>query len=353
MKQKITIQTSSILIGNESIVDFELFLNSFKNERIFILVDTNTRKNCLDLFLKLYPDLINSCVLEIKEGEFFKSIESIKVLSEQLIKNRAERSSLLINLGGGVICDLGGFLASIFNRGIKYCNVPTTLLSQVDASIGGKTAVNFNQIKNKLGVFYHPQLTLIIPDFLKTLPESEINSGFGEIFKYALIKDKKMWNTLIKRNIMCENNLEKLIQNSISIKKEIVEQDLFDTGIRKILNFGHTIGHAVESVYVKNPIFNHGFCVVIGIICECFISNKINQLKDTELSIIIKTLLANFPLQKISNTNKILSFIISDKKNKNQNFYITTLSKIGKAHYNTPVNKKIIIDSINYYNTLL
>ena len=240
-----------------------------------------------------------------------------------------------------------------FNRGIKYCNVPTTLLSQVDASIGGKTAVNFNQIKNKLGVFYHPQLTLIIPDFLKTLPESEINSGFGEIFKYALIKDKKMWNTLIKRNIMCENNLEKLIQNSISIKKEIVEQDLFDTGIRKILNFGHTIGHAVESVYVKNPIFNHGFCVVIGIICECFISNKINQLKDTELSIIIKTLLANFPLQKISNTNKILSFIISDKKNKNQNFYITTLSKIGKAHYNTPVNKKIIIDSINYYNTLL
>ena len=235
MKQKITIQASSILIGNESIVDFELFLNSFKNERIFILVDTNTRKNCLDLFLKLYPDLINSCVLEIKAGEFFKSIESIKVLSEQLIKNRAERSSLLINLGGGVICDLGGFLASIFNRGIKYCNVPTTLLSQVDASIGGKTAVNFNQIKNKLGVFNHPQSTLIIPYFLKTLPEFEMNSGFGEIFKYALIKDKKMWDTLVKRNIMREDNLEELIQSSISIKTEIVEQDLFDVGIVKLL----------------------------------------------------------------------------------------------------------------------
>ena len=240
---------SVILVGQDSFSEAQLFFNKFQNEKIFILVDVNSKKYCLDIFISFFSSLKKAFILEIKAGESFKSISTLNFLTNQLIQHRAEKESLVINLGGGVVSDIGGFLASVFNRGINYVNVPTTLLSQVDASIGGKTGLNFNHIKNKLGSFYKPKMVLIVPLFLKTLCQIELISGFGEIFKYSLINDKDMWSILKRTDLKLDIDLEKLISRSIIIKESIVKKDLFDHNIRKVLNFGHTIGHAIESTY--------------------------------------------------------------------------------------------------------
>ena len=341
-----------ILIGKSSFAEAELFFNKFQNEKIFILVDSNTREYCLDVIMSYFPLLKKSIILEINPGESIKSLNTISLLTSKLVQHRTEKHSLLINLGGGVVSDIGGFLASIFNRGINYVNIPTTLLSQVDASIGGKTGVNFNHIKNKLGFFYNPKLVLIFPLFLKTLCQHEIASGFGEIFKYSLTSDKKMWSVLKKTKFELDTTLEKLILESVIIKEKIVQKDLFDNNIRKILNFGHTIGHAIESVYLHGHKFNHGTCVVIGMICESYISNQLNYLPDSVFLEIQKTLTSKFSLTKIKNIEKVLSFIISDKKNKNNEIKLITISEIGKANFDVSVTENDIKKSLNFFNSL-
>lgn len=341
-----------VLIGKSSLNEAELFFNKFQNEKIFILVDSNSKEYCLDIFMSYFPFLVKSIILEINSGESIKSLNTISLLAGKLVQHKAEKNSLLINLGGGVISDIGGFLASIFNRGINYVNIPTTLLSQVDASVGGKTGVNFNHIKNKLGFFYNPKLVLIFPLFLKTLPKLEIASGFGEIFKYSLISDKKMWNVLKKTKFELDSTLEKLILGSVIIKEKIVQKDLFDNNIRKVLNFGHTIGHAVESVYLHSHKFNHGICVVIGMICESYISNKLNYLPDSVFLEIQKTLVSKFSLTKIENIERVISFIISDKKNKNNEIKLITISEIGNANFDVSVTENDIKKSLNFFNSL-
>ncbi len=343
---------SIILIGADSFSDAQVFFNKFEKEKIFIIVDANTNKFCLDIFFSFFPFLKKSIILEIEAGELHKSISTIIALSNQLIKYKAEKQSLLINLGGGVISDLGGFLASILNRGIRYVNIPTTLLSQVDASIGGKTAVNFNQIKNKLGFFYAPSLVLIIPGFLKTLHKNELISGFGEIFKYSLIYDKRMWNVLKKTEFQLGSILEDLISKSVIIKENIVQRDPFDDHVRKTLNFGHTIGHAIESVYFLDSKFNHGICVVIGMICESYISNKLNYLSDSTFLEIQKTLFSKFSLSKINNIEDVLFFIKEDKKNKSNKVNIITISEIGKAHFDVFVSEDDLKESLIFFNSL-
>ncbi len=341
-----------ILIGESAFSEAQLFFDKFQNEKIFILVDINTKKYCLDFFLSSFPSLKKSIILELNHGESIKTISTISLLSNQLIKYGAEKKSLLINLGGGVISDLGGFLASVFNRGINFVNIPTTLLSQVDASIGGKTGVNFNHIKNKLGFFYNPGLVLIIPFFLRTLSKNEFISGFGEIFKYSLIYDKDMWNILKKTKFKLDSKLEDLISQSIIIKKNIVKKDPFDNNVRKVLNFGHTIGHAIESAYFHNSKFNHGICVVIGMICESYISNKLNRLSESVFISIYSELMCKFPLPKVENIEKVLSFIKSDKKNEKNEIKIITISKIGKANFDVSVSENYLKESLIFFNSL-
>ena len=345
-------KNSVVLVGQDSFSEAQLFFNKFQNEKIFILVDENSKKYCLDNFISFFFSLKKAIILEIKAGESFKSISTIDLLTNQLIQHRAEKQSLFINLGGGVVSDIGGFLASIFNRGITYVNVPTTLLSQVDASIGGKTALNFNHVKNKLGSFYKPKMVLIVPLFLKTLRQIELISGFGEIFKYSLISDKEMWSILKRTDFQLDINLEKLISKSIIIKENIVKKDMFDYNIRRVLNFGHTIGHAIESAYFGDVKFNHGICVVIGMICESYISNQLNYLSDVLFLEIQKTLSAKFPLAKIENIEMVLSFIKSDKKNKNNEIRIVAISEIGKAHFDVSVTENDIKQSLFFFNSL-
>jgi len=346
------LKNSVVLVGQDSFSEAQLFFNKFQDEKIFILVDVNSKKYCLDIFISFFFSLKKAIILEIKAGESFKSLNTIDLLTNQFIQHRAEKKSLLINLGGGVVSDIGGFLASVFNRGISYVNVPTTLLSQVDASIGGKTGLNFNHIKNKLGSFYQPKMILIAPLFLKTLCQIELISGFGEIFKYSLIKDKDMWSILKRTDFQLDINLEKLISRSIIIKENIVKKDLFDHNIRKVLNFGHTIGHAIESACFGDVKFNHGICVVIGMMCESYISNQLNYLSDTSFLEIQKTLSAKFPLAKIENIEMVLSFVKSDKKNKNNEIRIIVISEIGKADFDVSVTENDIKKSLFFFNSL-
>ena len=341
-----------ILLGDNSLKESQVFFNKFLKEKIFILVDTNSEKYCLDIFFKFFPSIKSSIILKINNGESSKNLDTVSSLTNQLIKYRAEKKSLFINLGGGVVSDLGGFLASIFNRGINYVNVPTTLLSQVDASIGGKTGVNFNNIKNKLGSFNNPILVLILPIFLKTLPRNEIISGFGEIFKYSLISDPDLWSILKKNKIKLGDDIENLIFRSISIKKLIVQKDFFDDNVRKKLNFGHTIGHAIESAHVNESRFNHGICVVIGMICESYISNKLNYLSEPIFNEIYMNLISIFSLPKVKNIERVLSYIKSDKKNIDNHIQMVVISKIGKAHFDVSVDDYYIKQSLFFFNSI-
>ena len=294
----------------------EIFFNEFKNEKVFILYDENVRIKCLELFLSYFPVLKTSFFIEIKSGEKYKSIKTDTNIIEELIKNNAEKNSLLINLGGGVVSDIGSFVASVFNRGINLVNAPTTLLSQVDASIGGKTSINFYNIKNKIGTFYFPRLVIIIPEFLNTLSKNQLISGYGEIFKYSLIHKNEIWKQLKKNDFKFDLNCESLIKKSIEVKNKIIRKDIYDLNIRNTLNFGHTIGHAIESSQKNHSKYNHGICVVIGMICESYISKELNYLPEKIFNQIKEILISRFPLNKVNNLEEIIKFIYNDKKKK-------------------------------------
>ena len=329
----------------------EIFFNEYKNEKVFILYDENVRIKCLELFLSYFPLLKTSFFIEIKSGEKYKSIKTVKNIIKELIKNNAEKNSLLINLGGGVVSDIGSFVASIFNRGINLVNVPTTLLSQVDASIGGKTSINFYNIKNKIGTFYFPRLVIIIPEFLNTLSKNHLISGYGEIFKYSLINKNLIWEQLKKNDFKFDLNCESLIKKSIEVKNQIIKKDIYDLNIRNILNFGHTIGHAIESSQINHSKFSHGICVVIGMICESYISKKLNYLPEKTFNQIKEILISNFPLHKVNNIEEIIKFIHNDKKNKQNKIKMVLITKIGQVKYDISVSTQLVRNSLKYYNS--
>ena len=342
---------SDIILGKSSLYKAEIFFNEYKNEKVFILYDVNVRKKCLDLFLSYFPILKTSFFIEIKSGEKYKSIQTVIHIVEELIKNNAEKNSLLINLGGGVVSDIGSFVASIYNRGINLVNVPTTLLSQVDASIGGKTSVNFYNIKNKIGTFYFPRLVIIIPEFLNTLSKNQLISGYGEIFKYSLIHKNVIWKQLEKNDFKFDLNCESLIKKSIEVKNKIIKKDIYDLNIRKTLNFGHTIGHAIESSQINHSKFSHGICVVIGMICESYISKELNHLPEKVFNQIKGILISRFPLCKVNNIEEIIKFIYNDKKNKQDKIKMVLIKKIGQVKYDISVSTQIVRKSLKYYNS--
>ena len=231
----------SIWLGGNSLSKLDISGYS----KVAILVDENTKRDCLP---KL-PQFENPIIIEIKSGEENKNINTCNFIWEQLTAQHFDRNSLLINLGGGVIGDMGGFAASTYKRGIDFIQIPTTLLAMVDASVGGKLGVDFNGLKNQIGLFNNPESVLIFPEFLETLPENQLKSGFAEVVKHALISDKNLWEELTSTTFD-KLNWEAIILTSIQIKNNIILSDPFEKGNRKKLNFGHTFGHAVESYYL-------------------------------------------------------------------------------------------------------
>ncbi len=307
----------SVWIGEDSLSKLDILSYS----KVAILVDENTKRDCLH---KL-PKIDSHVIIEVKSGEHNKTISTCNYIWEKLTENHFDKNSLLINLGGGVIGDMGGFCASTFKRGIHFIQIPTTLLSMVDASIGGKLAIDFKNFKNQIGLFNNPKTVLIYPEFLDTLPKKILKSGFSEVVKHALIADRDLWNNISSKRFEDLDWL-KIITTSVSIKNNIVLSDPYEIDMRKKLNFGHTYGHAIESFYLKKgtPVL-HGEAVFAGMILETQLSN----LHPEEKLEIKNYILSNFSLPFFPKKSDLLPFLINDKKNKLGKISFSLLNQIG------------------------
>ena len=309
----------SIWIGKNSFSKLDISNYS----QVAILVDENTKRDCLS---KL-PQIENALIIEIKSGEEYKNISTCSFIWEQLTINNFDRNSLLINLGGGVIGDMGGFCAATYKRGLEFIHIPTTLLAMVDASVGGKLGIDFKGFKNQIGLFNNPKAVLISSEFLETLAESELKSGFAEVVKHALISDNSLWLKL-KNTPFTDLDWEDIIDTSVQIKNKIVLADPFEKGERKKLNFGHTFGHAIESYYLeKRTPISHGEAVFMGMILE----TKISDLSETDKNEIKNYVLSNFALPYTPKKSSLHKFLINDKKNQNGKINFTLLNGIGNC----------------------
>lgn len=323
---------------------------------IFILVDENTEECCLPVFLQELETETSIEIIEIESGEKNKNLETCTGVWNALTELGADRKSLLINLGGGVITDLGGFVASTFKRGISFVNIPTTLLSMVDASVGGKTGVDLGVLKNQIGLFSDPEMVLIDPRYLETVTDRELRSGVAEIIKYGLTYDIKLWDAIKSGKDLSIYTLRDLIHRSIEIKNEVVTEDPKESGIRKVLNFGHTLGHAVESYFLESQSkenLTHGEAIAIGMITEAYISEQLFDFPKEETIEIKKEILSIYKkvVIKESDFNGIMELLIHDKKNVGGQVNFVLLTDYEKYKLDCKVDTSLIIDALNYYNS--
>jgi 3-dehydroquinate synthase len=323
--------------------------------RFFILVDKNTKKHCVDKLIHSFPVLENQNIIKVPAGEENKTLDTCVHIWETLAKEYAERNSMLINLGGGVITDIGGFTASVYKRGILHCNVPTSLLGMVDAAIGAKTGIDFAGLKNILGTFRHAGITYVDPAFLQTLGDDHMRSGFAELLKIALVADKELWLQLQNLHYKDIPGNTDIIAEAVKLKEKIVDKDLLEHGLRKILNFGHTIGHAVESFSIehdKKPLL-HGDAVAIGMICETWISNKVTGLPDAVMKQIIDKIVGVSGKFKLKIKGKeFMRMLHNDKKNAGSKIMFTLLKSIGEASFDNHFDDNLIFDSLKFYSNL-
>ncbi|WP_396218494.1 3-dehydroquinate synthase [Flavobacterium sp.] len=344
----------TIYFNDASFVYLENLLKIETYSKIFVLVDENTNEHCLPYFLANLPTEIEIEIIEIEAGEENKNIYTCIDLWHTLIELDADRKSIMINLGGGVITDIGGFVASTYKRGIDFVNIPTTLLAMVDASVGGKTGVDLGSLKNQIGVINEPKSVIVISKFLETLPTNQMRSGLAEMLKHGLIYDKTYWDKLKHLNNLNTDDLDVLIKQSIEIKNKIVSQDLKEIGIRKALNFGHTLGHAIESYFLESEDKKqllHGEAIAIGMILESYLSYKLELIsKDSyaEIKYIITDVFEKISFNDTDIQN-ILDLLIFDKKNEFGNIQFTLLNKIGESKINQTVDKPLILLAFEDY----
>lgn len=343
----------NVFIGKDVLNHFNQ-AEEFSFSNWIVLVDENTFKHCYPLLVNYIPQ---HNTIQIASGEENKNLKTCEFIWEQLTNYGADRGAVLLNLGGGVIGDMGGFAASCYKRGIAFINVPTTLLAMVDASVGAKTGVDFMGLKNQLGVFNEPQAVFIHSTFLNTLPQRQLVSGFAEVIKHALIADKTLFEEVEGNPVaLAEHNWEPIIKRNVRIKNEIVNADPYEKGARKALNFGHTIGHAVESYFLKstNKLL-HGEAIAVGIVCESFIAMKQEGLTGNELDKIRKLVLRYFslPIIPLEHKQKLLDFIKQDKKNVKYQNRFTLLNGIGNYSIDNFVEDELVIDSLKYFNSFI
>jgi 3-dehydroquinate synthase len=329
-------------------------ITSNKYSKVFVFADGHTAELCLPLFQEMLGDYTGFDLIETDPGEENKNIDFCIGIWKTLLDFGADRKCLMINLGGGVITDMGGFVASTYKRGIDFINIPTTLLSQVDASVGGKTGIDVDNVKNMVGTFTLPQAVFIETSFLKTLPKRELLSGFAEMIKHGLIADSSYYEDLKKSDY--EEIAAQAIYHSVEIKNEVVTEDPHEKGLRKILNYGHTIGHAIETYSLindKKPL-THGEAIAIGMVCEAYLSVSNNTLTEDELRDICDYILALYPDYHIKKESfgQLMEFMQSDKKNENGQIMFSLLSKIGACDFNCRVSEAAILESLEYYNNL-
>jgi 3-dehydroquinate synthase len=336
------------------------FLNTFieenKYSNIFILVDTHSNEYCLTRFLPYLATDKAIEIIEIESGEAEKNINTCVEIWSVLTELGGDRKTLMINLGGGVITDIGGFVASTFKRGIDFIHIPTTLLAMVDASVGGKNGVDLGSLKNQIGVINVPKMVLIDTEYLGTLPQNEMRSGLAEMLKHGLIFDAVYWTQFRELSQADFADFDTLIYRSIEIKNEIVMQDPTENGIRKALNFGHTLGHAIESYFLENEnkkTLLHGEAIAAGMILESYISWQKKLISAGEYLEIKNTINAVFDtiLFEENDLNPILDLLIHDKKNEYGKIQFALLNGIGNIKINQEVENELIAKSFADYKS--
>ncbi|MBR1395707.1 MAG: 3-dehydroquinate synthase [Prevotella sp.] len=344
-KQKVIISTNLETAVTNAVEECE-------HDRIFILVDETTQRLCLPL-IGGFNCLRGADVIVIGATDENKTLESLTHVWSCLQQGGATRHSLMVNLGGGMVTDLGGFAASTFKRGMNYINISTTLLAMVDASVGGKTGINFGGLKNEIGVFSTAKSVILDTRFLRTMDHENICSGYAEMLKHGLISDEEVWAELINfdLNVIDYHHLSRMLENSVKVKERIVEEDPTERGIRKALNLGHTVGHAFESLALKRKPILHGYAVAYGLICELYLSH-------------VKT---GFPIEKMRQTVRfitdvygrmpvtcddyptLLELMTHDKKNVGSDINFTLLGGVGDIRINQTATKQEIEEALDFY----
>ncbi|MCY7350817.1 MAG: 3-dehydroquinate synthase [Cytophagaceae bacterium] len=325
------------------------FLNTVKPTQLAVLVDEHTRRHCYPLVKPLLP---KHALISIKSGEAEKHLATCEHIWQTLTDAAFDRHALLLNLGGGVIGDMGGFCAATYKRGIAFAQLPTTLLAQVDASVGGKLGIDFRGFKNHIGVFQVPQAVLIDPVFLQTLPARELRSGFAEVVKHCLIADAAKWQQ-IRRRDLSQQDWRDLIQHSVGIKQQITEADPTEKGRRKILNFGHTLGHAIETYFLSEPKKRllHGEAIALGMLAESYLSYRRGNLDRTALGQIEEFLFAIYGKVALAKSDfeGIIALTRQDKKNRGGQVRFALLDGLGQCTYDVPVTPRDMRAALAYY----
>lgn len=341
----------NVLFSNNPAHDLSNLLSQKKYSQIGVLVDEHTRKDCYPIVKDALSD---DFVIEVKSGEEQKTLQTCTTIWQEMTDRALDRHACLIVLGGGVLGDMGGFCAATYKRGIDFILIPTTLLAQVDASVGGKLGVDFNTFKNHIGVFQQPVLTLIHSGFLKTLPQAELRSGFAEVIKHTLISDRAMWD-VIRRRTLHEQDWEELLKHSVTFKAGVTTQDPKEKGLRKILNAGHTIGHAVESYLLgTGHRILHGEAIAVGLITEGLLALERGLLDARSFEQMASYVLAIFG--KVNLTNEMLDDIAAlaaqDKKNKDNKILCVLLDGVGQARWDCVITPDDIKRALAFYQSL-
>ena len=343
----------NISYGSEGLIALVQQLSKHEYTSIFVLVDENTEKHCLTRFL-VQTELNPTSVLVMQAGEENKHLSTCEKLWNQLSSLGADRNSALINLGGGVVTDLGGFVACTFKRGIDFYNIPTTLLSMVDASVGGKTGIDLGALKNQIGIIQEPQQVVIDNQWLSTLPLEEIRSGFAEMLKHGLIADANYWRKLKGLMDLTPKVLSPFIKPSVAVKSEVVKEDHYEKGLRKILNFGHTLGHAIESYFLVTPSKQrllHGEAIAIGMVLEAYLSIEccgLSSKEANEIKIVFQQFYPQVDIKK-EDVDAILTLLLHDKKNKAGRINFVLLTKIGIPAIDVQVPQDLFQKAFDFY----
>ena len=339
----------NIIISADAGADLSKAIASVQPSKIAVLVDQNTRANCYPLIREHLPEHL---LIEIVAGEEEKHLGSCQHIWQAMTEEAFDRKALLVNLGGGVIGDMGGFCAASYKRGIRFINLPTTLLSQVDASVGGKLGIDFQGYKNHIGFFQEPDRVIIWPGFLDTLPQREVRSGFAEVIKHCLIADGSYWAMVSSKGLEGQA-WQEIIPRSVGTKYKVVQEDPTEKGLRKILNFGHTIGHAVESFFLdrgENRLF-HGEAIAIGMITEGYLSVQKCGLSEADFKAFeayIREVYDDYVIDT-ADIRAIAQLSLQDKKNSGGTINASLLNSIGDCAYDIPISLEEIEGALAYY----
>lgn len=332
----------------------EIFRKYHKYRKV-IIVDENTNKFCLEYLITNFADLSEAEVVILPTGEENKQIEIATHVWEAFTEYGISRYDLIINLGGGIVTDMGAFIASCYKRGCAFINIPTSLLAMVDASVGGKTGVNLGHYKNQIGVFNNPVALYIDKIFLQTLPEEELAGGYAEMLKHGIIADKALYYKVLDMLNDGADIDEDILLQCIGVKNNIVNEDPLEAGKRKILNFGHTFGHVIEGYFMETVDLNHGHCVAIGMVMESYISYKKGLIpKETYLEIELD-LLTVYPIPQFNNDDikTMIGMLGNDKKNKSGKILCCLIDGIGSCIYDQEISEEEAIETFMYLENKL